>query len=83
MTTLTTTPDGSAARRSAPPASPAPAGRRPRQGGTVLAVPALVWYLVFMVGPLLAIFVIAALHWPGMLQPVSFAGLDNVRTVLD
>ena len=34
-----------------------------------------------MVGPLVAIFVIAALHWPGMLQPVSFAGLDNVRTV--
>ncbi|MET8902574.1 sugar ABC transporter permease [Streptomyces sp. NPDC004538] len=84
MTTLTTTPDGSAARRSAPPPSPAsaPHGRR-RQGGTVLAVPALAWYLVFMVGPLLAIFVIAALHWPGMLQPVSFAGLDNVRVVLD
>ncbi|CAM5408925.1 HTH-type transcriptional repressor PurR [Streptomyces tendae] len=83
MTTLTTTPGGSAAPRSAPPASPAPAARRPRQGGTVLAVPALVWYLVFMVGPLLAIFVIAALHWPGMLQPVSFAGLDNARVVLD
>ncbi|MFD6188660.1 carbohydrate ABC transporter permease [Streptomyces sp. NPDC060275] len=83
MTTLTTTPDGSAAPGSAPPASPAPAARRPRQGGTVLAVPALVWYLVFMVGPLLAIFVIAALHWPGMLQPVSFAGLDNARVVLD
>ncbi|NEE37710.1 sugar ABC transporter permease, partial [Streptomyces sp. SID7982] len=36
-----------------------------------------------MVGPLVAIFVIAVLHWPGMLQPVSFAGLQNVRTVLD
>ncbi|MFI5664888.1 carbohydrate ABC transporter permease [Streptomyces sp. NPDC051684] len=54
---------------------------RNRQGGTILAVPALVWYLLFMVGPMVAIFVIAALHWPGMLQPVSFAGLDNFRTV--
>ncbi|MEV6591321.1 carbohydrate ABC transporter permease [Streptomyces acidicola] len=83
MTTLTTTPDGTTARRPSPPSSPAGARRTPRQGGTVLAVPALVWYLIFMVGPLLAIFVIAALHWPGMLQPVSFAGLGNVRTVLD
>ncbi|MEU8789144.1 sugar ABC transporter permease [Streptomyces sp. NPDC048643] len=81
MTTLTTTPDGTAVRRSAPPAPPAAAGRATRQGGTVLAVPALVWYLVFMVGPMIAIFVIAAFHWPGMLQPVSFAGLGNVRTV--
>ncbi|MBA2811286.1 sugar ABC transporter permease [Streptomyces sp. KM273126] len=83
MTTLTTTPDGTAARRPSPPSSPAGARRTPRQGDTVLAVPALVWYLIFMVGPLLAIFVIAALHWPGMLQPVSFAGLGNIRTVLD
>ncbi|CAM5396901.1 Sugar ABC transporter permease OS=Streptomyces alboniger OX=132473 GN=CP975_28465 PE=3 SV=1 [Streptomyces alboniger] len=81
MTTLTTTPDGSAARRSTPPAPRDHRPRKRRQGGTVLAVPALVWYLVFMVGPLLAIFVIAALRWPGMLQPVSFAGFDNVRTV--
>ncbi|MFE7171217.1 carbohydrate ABC transporter permease [Streptomyces sp. NPDC057616] len=83
MTTLTTTPDGTAARRSVPPPPRSAASRAPRQGGTVLAVPALAWYLVFMVGPLLAIFVIAALHWPGMLQPVSFAGLGNVRTVWD
>ncbi|AZS89432.1 carbohydrate ABC transporter permease [Streptomyces griseoviridis] len=82
MTTLTTTPDGTAARRPVPPTAPA-ARRSPRQGGTVLAVPALVWYLVFMVGPMIAIFVIAALRWPGMLQPVSFAGFGNVRTVLD
>ncbi|NUP68004.1 MAG: sugar ABC transporter permease [Nonomuraea sp.] len=83
MTTLTTTPDGTAARRSVPPPPRSAASGAPRQGGTVLAVPALAWYLVFMVGPLLAIFVIAALHWPGMLQPVSFAGLGNVRTVWD
>lgn len=81
MTTLTPLPDHTAVR---PPGAPLPrAGRGPRrQGGTILAVPALVWYLVFMIGPLVAIFVVAALRWPGMLQPVSFAGLGNVRTVL-
>ncbi|GGU23411.1 carbohydrate ABC transporter permease [Streptomyces daghestanicus] len=82
MTTSTPVPGDLTVPRPGPPA--APAGRRtPRQGGTVLAVPALVWYLVFMVGPLIAVFVVAALHWPGMLQPVSFAGFGNVRTVLD
>ncbi|MFE4533730.1 carbohydrate ABC transporter permease [Streptomyces scopuliridis] len=66
------------------PADPGP-GHRKRQRGprtTILALPALAWYLIFMVGPMAAIFVIAAMNWPGMLQPVSFAGLDNVRTVL-
>ncbi|MZD03650.1 ABC transporter permease subunit [Streptomyces sp. SID5785] len=82
MTTMTSTAGEAPVRRPVPPAG-APAGRTPRQGGTILALPALVWYLVFMVGPLVAIFVVAALHWPGMLQPVSFAGLDNVRAVFD
>ncbi|WP_371792563.1 sugar ABC transporter permease [Streptomyces sp. NBC_01471] len=63
-----------------------PAGTRRKQHGPrtmVLALPALVWYLVFMVGPMVAIFVIAALHWPGMLQPTSFAGVDNFRALFD
>ncbi|MFI0240803.1 carbohydrate ABC transporter permease [Streptomyces sp. NPDC016845] len=82
MTTMTSTAGEAAVSRPTPPsASPGPGGRPRRQGGTVLALPALVWYLVFMVGPLVAIFVVAALHWPGMLQPVSFAGFDNVRAV--
>lgn len=82
MTTLTSPPGGAAIRHPAPPTTTGRIGT-PRQGGTILAVPALVWYAVFMIGPMIAIFVIAALHWPGMLQPVSFAGLGNVRTVLD
>ncbi|MEU7245755.1 carbohydrate ABC transporter permease [Streptomyces sparsogenes] len=82
MTTLMSPPGGAAIRHPAPPSAIAHS-RTPRQGGTILAVPALVWYAIFMIGPVIAIFVIAALHWPGMLQPVSFAGLDNVRTVLD
>ncbi|GEB48999.1 MULTISPECIES: carbohydrate ABC transporter permease [Streptomyces] len=89
MTTLTPPGTAPAGPTGAPPRARGPRpGARPRtgapaQGGTILAVPALVWYLVFMVGPMAAIFVIAALHWPGMLQPVSFAGLENLRTVLD
>lgn len=83
MTTMTSTAGEAAVSRPTPPSSPGPGGRPRRQGGTVLALPALVWYLVFMVGPLVAIFVVAALHWPGMLQPVSFAGFDNVRAVFD
>ncbi|OMI35364.1 binding-protein dependent transport protein [Streptomyces sparsogenes DSM 40356] len=78
-----TSPPGGAAIRHPAPSSATAHSRTPRQGGTILAVPALVWYAIFMIGPVIAIFVIAALHWPGMLQPVSFAGLDNVRTVLD
>ncbi|MFI6087889.1 carbohydrate ABC transporter permease [Streptomyces sp. NPDC051218] len=81
MTTTMSTPGGTEVRPAAP-AEP-PTRKRRQEGGTILAVPALVWYLVFMVGPMIAIFVIAALRWPGMLQPVSFAGFDNVRTVLD
>ncbi|MEK0099926.1 sugar ABC transporter permease [Streptomyces sp. A475] len=82
MTTMTSTAGETAVRRPTP-SSPDAARRPRRQGGTILALPALVWYLVFMVGPLVALFVVAALRWPGMLQPVSFAGFDNVRTVLD
>ncbi|MFF5278176.1 carbohydrate ABC transporter permease [Streptomyces sp. NPDC000133] len=83
MTLLSSAPGGASVRRPAPPSPHPAAPSRREQGGVILAVPALAWYLVFMVGPLVAIFVICALHWPGMLQPVSFAGLGNVRTVLD
>ncbi|WP_181767117.1 carbohydrate ABC transporter permease [Streptomyces albidus (ex Kaewkla and Franco 2022)] len=54
--------------------------RAPRT--TVMAVPALIWYAVFMIGPIGAIFVISVLSWPGMLARVGFAGLGNYRAVL-
>ncbi|MCX4831091.1 sugar ABC transporter permease [Streptomyces sp. NBC_00006] len=78
--TITTSRPAATAGRTPSPVKPG-GGRKGGQGSTILALPALVWYLLFMVGPMVAIFVIAALHWPGMLQPVSFAGLDNFRTV--
>ncbi|MFJ8753157.1 carbohydrate ABC transporter permease [Streptomyces sp. NPDC102441] len=83
MTMLSSAPGGASVRGPATPPTPVSTTKRRTQGGVILAVPALVWYLVFMVGPLVAIFVIAVLHWPGMLQPVSFAGTGNVRAVLD
>ncbi|WP_217617228.1 carbohydrate ABC transporter permease [Cellulomonas sp. GbtcB1] len=71
--------------RTAPPGSPAPARRR---GGRTLrdrfpglALPALVWYAVFMIGPVVAMLVIAFLSWPGMLVTPSWTGLDNFRAV--
>ncbi|WP_062216082.1 carbohydrate ABC transporter permease [Streptomyces sp. NBRC 109706] len=66
---------------------PGPARRRPtrsrREGSpvTLLAVPALVWYLLFTLGPLLAMFYISGLSWPGMLAPRSWAGFENFRIV--
>ncbi|MEV8225113.1 sugar ABC transporter permease [Streptomyces sp. NPDC079167] len=83
MTMLSSAPGGASVRGPVTPPLSAPTTKRRTQGGVILAVPALVWYLVFMVGPLVAIFVIAALHWPGMLQPVSFAGTGNIGAVLD
>ncbi|SKC70860.1 carbohydrate ABC transporter permease [Plantibacter cousiniae (nom. nud.)] len=68
------------------PASTRPPGARPRRSPLRerfpgLALPALIWYAVFMIGPVVAIFVIAFLRWPGMLETPSFAGVDNFRVV--
>lgn len=57
--------------------------RRSRWSGTpFLAAPALIWYTIFMIGPLLAVFVISTLEWGSIISPASFAGLDNYRAML-
>ncbi|MDT0323075.1 carbohydrate ABC transporter permease [Streptomyces millisiae] len=58
--------------------------RTARRGSsvTLLAVPALVWYVLFTIGPLAAMFYISGVSWPGMLAPRSWAGWGNFRTVL-
>ncbi|MEU6441225.1 sugar ABC transporter permease [Streptomyces sp. NPDC047046] len=61
---------------------PPSASRRRQRGVTLFAVPALVWYLFFLAGPLLAMFVISGMSWPGMLAPRSWAGWGNFDTVL-
>ncbi|MGG7465075.1 carbohydrate ABC transporter permease [Plantibacter sp. YIM 135347] len=75
MTTL------SPARPTAPEAAPAESIRRSRvplrERFPGLALPALIWYAVFMIGPVVAMFVIAFLDWPGMLATPTIAGFDN------
>ncbi|MFG2040579.1 carbohydrate ABC transporter permease [Dactylosporangium sp. NPDC048998] len=69
---------------------PAEPGRRRRRGGGLhsphvlwLTVPSLVWFAVFSVGPLAAMFVIATLRWKGLLYEPTFVGTENIGHVLD
>lgn len=80
MTALASPP-----RLSPDPALSALPRARPRRGRgdlPVLAVPALVWYALFMVGPVVAMIAISFLSWPGMLATPTWTGLGNVRRVL-
>ena len=45
-------------------------------------MPSLVWYLIFTIGPLVAMFVVAFMDWEGLAAPTSFNGLDNVETLV-
>jgi multiple sugar transport system permease protein len=62
-----------------------PAGSRTRRFDpmTVFAAPALLWYLLFMIGPLVAMFVISLFKWPGLIGIRTYVGLDNYRFVLE
>lgn len=44
-----------------------------------MTAPALVWYLIFMVGPAVAMLVISTMDWPGLLARAEFSALDNYR----
>lgn len=46
-----------------------------------LTLPAALWYIGFTIGPLVAVFYIALLQWPGLIAESSFVGLENFRTV--
>lgn len=59
-----------------------PADRTGRKGLVGLAVPAIVWYVMFTIGPLVAMFYVSTLSWRGFLDPATFIGLDNYRAVL-
>jgi multiple sugar transport system permease protein len=65
-----------------PEAQPAPRTNRRKSTALAnkfpgLALPALVWYALFTIGPVLAMFVISALSWPGMLVVPTWAGTEN------
>ena len=57
-------------------------GRGPRQRVTVLAVPALVWYLIFLVGPLGAVFYYSITDASTIVAPAHVVGLRNFERVL-
>ncbi|AXK33567.1 sugar ABC transporter permease [Streptomyces armeniacus] len=69
--------------RPAPPARAAARRRRRGWGPTVFAVPALLWYGVFMAGPVVAMFVISLNKWASLISPHEFTGTDNYRRVFD
>ena len=43
----------------------------------IFTTPAIVWYLVFMVGPFLSMFYDSTLDWGGLLETPIYAGLHN------
>lgn len=78
-----------------PTASPVPtnnakrgrSGTRPGSRKSVnnilwLTVPALAWYAVFTVGPVLGMFAIGFLEWEGLIDKPSWAGFSNFSAVL-
>jgi multiple sugar transport system permease protein len=66
-------------------AAATPAARR-RFGSRVallsFAAPAVLWFGVFMVGPLVSVFYLSTLDWGGILADGNFVGLDNFRRLL-
>ncbi|MCG5217859.1 carbohydrate ABC transporter permease [Streptosporangium sp. KLBMP 9127] len=56
--------------------------RADRSAVAVFTGPATIWYFVFTIGPMIAIFVISLLSWSGLLATPRWAGLDNFTRVL-
>ncbi len=48
-----------------------------------LGLPAIIWYLIFTIGPLFAMFYIALLDWPSFIATTQFVGVDNFRRLAD
>lgn len=68
---------------SQPPVRAAARRRRRGRGPALLAVPALAWYGVFMLGPVVAMFVISLNKWASLISPHEFTGTDNYRRMFD
>lgn len=77
---------------SAPPAPPAAAAptkagtskaarTRPQRGLVLFAAPAVAWYAVFTIGPLVAMFWISLLQWRSLIGRSRFARLGNYAAV--
>ncbi|MEJ3652977.1 sugar ABC transporter permease [Actinomycetes bacterium KLBMP 9759] len=55
---------------------------RPQRSLVLFAAPAVLWYGVFTIGPLVAMFWISLLKWRSLIGRPRFAGLDNYAAVL-
>jgi ABC-type sugar transport system permease subunit len=64
------------------PHTRSPARSRNR-GLLALALPSVAWYLIFTIGPLGAMFVVAFMDWEGLAAPATFNGLHNFRKLAD
>ena len=56
--------------------------RRDNRKLSFLWLPAIFWYAFFTIGPLLAMFYIALLDWPGLVAPNRFVGLSNFEELI-
>ena len=65
--------------RDAPTAPRRRLGRGRDRGLMLLVAPSLLWYVVFTIGPLLAMFYIAFFDWKGLASQPRWTGLDNLR----
>jgi len=57
--------------------------RRRRITFILLAIPALIWFLAFMLWPLLNMFYISTTRWDGLSLPQKFIFLDNFIRILN
>lgn len=71
-----------AAPRPAPVRDGGRESRRADRALTLFAAPSLLFYLLFTIGPLGAVFYLAFLKWPGLLAPHSWVGTANFHRVL-
>lgn len=55
--------------------------RRWRITFILLVLPALIWFLAFMLWPLLNMFYISTMHWDGLTLPKTFIFLDNFSRI--
>ncbi len=67
----------------APTERPQRTGKRldNRRGLIWFALPSVVWYIIFTIGPLVAMFVIAFMKWGSIAQKPTFNGLNNFNNI--
>lgn len=75
MTLVSVAPEAMTEEVATPPRRPS--GRRSDSNAALLGIPAVVWYLFFMIGPLAAMFVISLLNWPSIIAQGEFIGFEN------